>query len=276
LNEELSKMLASDIDTAIEGNAEYPHRWHLGASIIGQSCLRKTWYAYRWCVAETFSARMLRLFQRGHREEPRFAEMLTMIGATVQLEVGGSQGRFTAISGHFGGSCDGTVTLPAKYNISTEVLAEFKTKATGAAFTKMKREGVALANPQHWAQICTYGNAFHLNHYLYMVVNKNDDDLHIEIGDIDTAHGVEMTSRARYIIASQTAPARMSDNPTHWQCKFCPAHGVCHTGVPLDKNCRSCKHASPVANAEWRCGLFGNVIPRDFVKTGCERWEPVA
>lgn len=276
MNDDLSKMLASDIDTTIEAAARYPHRWHLGASIIGRECLRSIWYSYRWCAYEIHDARKLRLFKRGHREEAVMVEMLRSIGATVVTDINGKQSTFSSHSNHFGGSSDTlSVMLPARYGISVPVLAEFKTKKTGAGF-KSLAAGIKTAEPQHWAQVCTYGNGFHLNHYIYMVVCKDNDDLHREIGEIDISHGVDMENRAGYIIGSQSPPPKLSSNPTFWKCKMCSHHGICHTGAELDKNCRSCKHATPAANGEWKCGLYHNIIPRDFVRTGCERWEPVA
>lgn len=68
------------------------HRSHLGASLIGHECKRYLWYTFRWVKAETFDARMNRLFRRGHREEAQFIDMLRGSGFKVQdvdLEKGG-------------------------------------------------------------------------------------------------------------------------------------------------------------------------------------------
>ena len=60
------------------------HRSHLGASLIGHECKRYLWYTFRWVKAETFDARMNRLFRRGHREEAQFIDMLRGAGFKVQ------------------------------------------------------------------------------------------------------------------------------------------------------------------------------------------------
>ena len=74
------------IDAAIEEDAskEKPFRDHLGGSMIGEECERKLVYSFRWAKAPAFKGRMLRLFERGHKEEFRFVSYLRRIGAEVQ------------------------------------------------------------------------------------------------------------------------------------------------------------------------------------------------
>src|SRR5574337_815622 len=89
--------------------AAEPRRGHLGASVIGKPCERQLWYAFRWAYQEQFEGRMLRLFQRGHREEDWFAADLRSTGAQVHSvdPRTGQQFRFSAVGGHVGGSMDG-------------------------------------------------------------------------------------------------------------------------------------------------------------------------
>jgi len=47
------------------------HRPHLGGSQIGNTCKRALWYQFRHAWSPTFSGRILRLFETGHREEDR-------------------------------------------------------------------------------------------------------------------------------------------------------------------------------------------------------------
>lgn len=83
----VAKQIAIKIEKDIEAFAkkEYDdgHRSHLGASLIGEDCLMKLWLIFRWCAKENFDGRMLRLFQRGHREEQVFIEYLRGIGCKV-------------------------------------------------------------------------------------------------------------------------------------------------------------------------------------------------
>lgn len=71
------------INSAIEADQEDPRRRHLGGSLIGRKCSREIWYGFRWAKKNTHSGRMLRLFNRGHREEERLVAWLRRIGVEL-------------------------------------------------------------------------------------------------------------------------------------------------------------------------------------------------
>jgi len=185
------------------------------------------------------------------------------------------QFRISDVLGHFGGSMDGICRLPPEFGIDEDILLEFKTNGTGAPFKKLCEEGLQVAKPQHWAQVCTYGKKRGLNYVLYMNICKNDDSIHVELAKLDHAHGEQMIIKAEQIITSQTPPARISNNCTYFGCKFCAAANICHHNAPVERNCRSCKFATPVENAEWFCNAHNGVIPKDFIPKSCEAWASI-
>ncbi len=65
-----------------EEASEGPRRY-LGASVIGHPCDRFLWMHFRGIHRERFDGRMLRLFDRGQREESVFIQELRWIGAEV-------------------------------------------------------------------------------------------------------------------------------------------------------------------------------------------------
>jgi hypothetical protein len=288
--------LAEDIKTKIDAYCvkSYAdgHRSHLGASLIGHECPRYLWYVFRWAKAEKFDARMLRLFNRGHREEARFIEWLRGIGWEVRngpeddMDVGlppnngGEQYRVSAVMGHFGGSLDGmarpTELLHAIEDDADAFLLEFKTSGTGAGFTASRENGARRAKPKHWAQMCVYGALRKLKYAIYFIINKNDDDFHCEVVELDWNYGNELVGKAHSIIMSQEPPARLAQTPAFHVCKYCHFQGVCFRDEPMERNCRTCVHATPVEGAHWYCGKYFNTIPKDFLKTGCDVWEQIA
>lgn len=285
---ELAREILADIDQFCMDKYDDGHRNHLGASLIGHECSRYLWNVFRWLKQEKFSGRQQRLFQRGHLEEKRFVEYLEGVGAEVvefqpdangNANKGEQQFRISGVMGHFGGSLDGQVKLPEKYGILFGILSEYKTKGTGAGFTKLKKNGVKLEAPTHYAQMSIYGRAYGYKYALYMSVNKNDDDLHIEIVELDWQHAIELEAKAEDVILSQIPPAKIAETPAYYKCKMCTFSGICFKDEGTEKNCRSCANAFPIEDGKWRCGLVTEnegTIPQDFIKQGCDRHTPIA
>lgn len=280
----LAKRILEEIDEYCVRTYDGGHRSHLGASLIGRECKRYLWYVFRWCLHEKTTGRQQRLFNRGHREEARFIEWLEGIGFKVWFENRDEdpnekgefpQYRISDVMGHFGGSLDGIAVLPERYGIAEPVLLEFKTNGTGAGFNKLADDGMPIAKPEHFAQTSTYGKKYNFHYCVYLNINKNDDSLHIEVVKLNHNLGEQMIMKAEQIIMSQTAPARLSDNPTFHKCGYCHMKDICHKGAVPEVNCRSCAFARPVENAEWFCEVHNGNIPKDFIPKACSSYKAI-
>lgn len=266
---ELAQRIKDDINNYCVETLTDEHRRHLGASVIGMECHRAIWYAFRWCGYQIFNGRMLRLFNRGKVEEKLIIEWLRGIGCTV-WEVDpttNKQFRIWGVNGHYGGSADSVGILP--YFPDLPMLLEFKTHNT-KSFGHLTSKGVLLSKPQHYAQMCSYGKHYNFKYGIYVAVNKNDDDMHVEIIELDWRLAHDMTNKAQDIIEAKFPPPRISDQPSYFECKYCSFWGICHNGEAVEVNCRSCKMATPIANAEWHCSRFDAVIPKDYLEKGCQ------
>ena len=280
----LAKRILEEIDEYCVRTYDGGHRSHLGASLIGRECKRYLWYVFRWCLHEKTTGRQQRLFNRGHREEARFIEWLEGIGFKVWFENRDEgpnekgeypQYRISDVMGHFGGSLDGIAVLPERYGIDEPVLLEFKTNGTGQGFNKLAQDGMPIAKPEHFAQTSTYGKKYNFRYCVYLNINKNDDSLHIEVVKLNHNLGEQMIMKAEQIIMSQTAPARLSDNPTFHKCGYCHLKDICHKGAVPEVNCRSCAFARPVENAEWFCEVHNGNIPKDFIAKACPSYKAI-
>jgi hypothetical protein len=218
---------------------------------------------------------MYRLFQRGKLEEARFIEYLRGIGFTVwEVTEDGEQHRIIIAQGHGGGSLDGVCMFPQEYQIDEPFLVEFKTNGTGRGFTELS-QGVQLAKPRHYAQMCVYGFKYQLRYGLYLNTNKNDDDIYVEIVKLNWTLAQELEAKAENIIASQEPLARIAESPAYFECKYCDCKDHCFNQRMPDKNCRSCIEAVTIEKARWYCQLFDQTIPKDFIKSGCDEWKPI-
>lgn len=327
-----SHPVALAINSKLEGLQEDGRRRHLGGSFIGRDCKRELWYVFRWATDVKFKGRMLRLFNRGHKEEFRFVEWLRMIGVEVQeydnegqrlyyhnvsgeyiwvsldrvSELHGSneyvdvtndpiereiarrlgyevpqdkQWRILDIDGHFGGSLDGVVRYVPGVQVlglapDTVGLVEFKTHGL-TSFEKLVGEGVKKAKPEHYAQMQIYMHKKMLPFAIYMAICKNDDRLHVEFVQPEFGMGEKLLDKAREVIYSRTPPAKISNNPTWFKCKFCDHRQACHFGAPLAKSCRTCVNANPVSDGRWFCARWQTLIPQEAEKEGCGFWVQI-
>ena len=255
-------------------------RDHLGASIIGRECSRDAWYTFRWATLPVFPARILRLFNRGHLEEARFIALLRQAGIqTWHTAENGKQFRITGLNPHFGGSLDGVgLGFP---EIDGYTLNEFKTH-NAKSFTKLVKEGVVKAKPEHFSQCVSYMYRQGLKKTVYMAVNKDNDDLHLEILDArdDIARFTE--EKAAGIIESPVAPPKCNNSPSWYTCKFCSHSAVCHYGAAPIKTCRSCEHAKPEVHVNgsvsvpvWTCSKDPVKVILDSAKqrVGCPTYK---
>jgi hypothetical protein len=279
IREILAKRVLSDIDRYAQVAYDDGHRKHLGASLMGRECRRFLWYTFRWVKKERFEGRMMRLFQRGHREEDRYAEYLRGIGFSVWLaDDKGEQFRAPFAEGHGGGSLDAILRFPPSYGIDMPILGEFKTNNDGG-FDKLVKEGVAKSKTDHWVQMCMYGSHpdYQFTHALYFNTNKNDDDMHVEFVKLDWKLGENMRRKGEQIIRAPFPPPKLTFDPTNYICRNCNFNGVCHKNEAVERNCRSCRHASPIPGKQWFCGHSSHnaVIPDEIIVQGCGLHETV-
>lgn len=256
-------------------------RTHLGASLIGRNCDRELWYSFRWATSTKFDGRIIRLFNRGHLEEPRMVALLQMIGCEVwQFDQNGKQFRINGHRGHFGGSLDAVVKgLP---DLPDEpCLAEFKTHNENS-FAKLTEQGVVKTKWEHFVQQQIYMGKNSLGWSLYMAVNKNTDELHAELVMFDPIIYAKYVKRAEDIIEAVVAPRRINESPSWYKCRICDHKGVCHDKTVLPaRNCRTCIHSRVGDAGEWFCiepmadAAFGDNVPltADDQRRGCDSYE---
>lgn len=249
-----------------------PFRSHLGASLLGNECAREIWYSFRWAKASRFDGRLLRLFNRGHLEEGRLIALLLMIGAKVyQQDANGKQFRISSAGGHVGGSGDG-VAVGIPDIPESPVLLEFKT-SNDKGFVDMQKNGVQSSKFVHFVQMQIYMYKMNLLYALYIMVNKNTDELHAEIVPADYNIGKQFVERGDKIALAMEPPMGISKSPGWFGCKFCDYKFICHNKEAPEKNCRTCANSKPFEDGTWRCAFDPEVpLSEDAQLNGCDDW----
>jgi hypothetical protein len=105
---------------------------------------------------------------------------------------------------------------------------------------------------------------------MYGAVNKDTDEIHLEIIQLDTLHADQFLDRGRQIIFMQQPPAKIGKTPAWYDCKYCDMKPVCHGGATPERNCRTCYHVRPQENGTWVCGQTGEVRDKQMQHDGCE------
>lgn len=262
------------MDDAYRG-ADEGHRSHMGASLIGGKCARAIWYGFRWTTKKKFPGKTLRLFNRGHLEEARFIALLLMIGCQVyQQDENGKQFRISDAGGHFGGSGDGVVINCPDLPAGTAAVIECKTHGE-KSFTALVKAGVREAKPEHYVQMQVYMRKMSLPAALYMAVNKNTDELHLEIIHLDVDTADTFVQRGVELVFMDTAPRKLNSSPGYFECKWCDHRPVCHLGQAPDRNCRTCAYSRPAPDGTWQCGnpVCAGTIDKALQLTGCSHYE---
>lgn len=253
-------------------------RKHLGASVLGEKCMRQLWLEFRWAGSEQFDGRMLRLFARGNREEHVITNLLRRVGADVWTSAEATTSkqqaafRVSALGGHMGGTMDGVACnlpdLPPYVEQSTPVLLEMKTHCE-KQFALLKSKGLKEAHPKHYRQATTYMHHSGIKYCLYCAVNKNTDELWFYFFELDVSLGIQLTQRGEAVIFNEGTPPRISETPSWHECRFCSVKDICFGNKMPRVTCRSCIHAKPERAGHWSCGRFRKEIETQ-PKQGCE------
>jgi hypothetical protein len=240
--------------------------------VLGRECERELWYIFRWATKATHIGRMLRLFARGDLEETRLIEDLRRIGVTV-LDLDpdtGRQWKVRTLGDHLGGSMD-AVALGIPEAPKTWHLCEFKTH-NAKSFAKLQKEGVQRAKPEHYAQMQVYMHLASLERALYLACNKDTDELYQERVRYDQAAALRLVEKGRRIIFAARSPARISEDPAAFACRWCDQRAVCHEGQLPELNCRTCMHSTPLEAGGWECARWNRLISEAEQKVGCPHY----
>lgn len=207
---------------AIEAQRQEQRRDYLGASNVGDWCLRKI--QYNWQYEETHPARTKRIFARGHSFEEMSAKALCSAG--FRIERGTPRTGFEAAGGMFRGHADGIILAgPAIEGMGYPCLWEHKALGD-SGWKKLEKDGLLKAYPQYYAQVQLYLAYLELHTHpaLFTAVNANTcEALHLLVA-FDAEAAQATSDRAVTVIRATQAGElldRGTDKATDWRCKMC-------------------------------------------------------
>lgn len=208
-------------------------RQYVGASSIGSPCERRIQYDFLGTPYDDgwrYSARTLRIFQRGHLFESMAA--LWLVDAGFRLTQTGKDGKplgFSVAGGAYAGHVDRVVTggpLALSYPFVWEC------KGLGQKSWKaIESRGLAKAKPEYADQISQYQSYMNLtNPALFFAVNADTMEVYMEFVPFDAGRAQAASDRAVAIIQDSRAGAmrpRCTDDPGFFACSDCPFKARC-------------------------------------------------
>ena len=254
------KSLKDRMDAVV--HVSFP-RPHFGGSVVGHPCKRYVLYSFRWAHKSRIESRLNRIFRLGDAVEDILVKELNNLG----YEVKHAQARVGGYKGHAGGSIDGEVLIDSKHLFEAKSMKH-------SIFMEIQRKGCEEAKPQYYNQCQIYMGKRELLNTLFICMDKDTSELYIEIIGFDVFTYEMLLAKEEEVIDAvhiNNFP-RISQNPSWFQCKFCDAKAVCHTGIMPEKNCRTCEHVELHEDGKWACGHYGNWLSQEEQEAGCADW----
>lgn len=258
------------IFAAVAREAKDWRRPHLGASVLGRGCDRAIWYSFRWVQNPAHGGQLLALFEHGDLLEAKLISRLRATGAkvwSVDPETG-KQFR-VELAPHIGGSADTIVVgLPEAPEVTHIVDVK---SANEKNFAKLDIEKPREWKLEYWVQQQLYMLGLDIKWAALLVINKNDDDLKLTRFPFDESEAKRYLARGVAIVEANSAPGRISENPSWWACKFCDYLSTCQLGqvAKLQRNCRTCVSSTPKADGTWYCEQKHQTLTVEDQKKGC-------
>jgi hypothetical protein len=225
-------------DRALEARERaQPKRQYLGMSAIGHPCSRKLWYDFHTDAREQFTAETLKRFADGHHGEDVQADRLRLVPGITLLTVDPETGRqfgFSDIDGKFRGHMDGVIhgllQAPTVWQIWEHKQVGEKKQAS---LVKLKAElgeknALKAWDETYYAQAVCYLHYAQLDrHYLTCSTPGGRSTVSVRT-NADPEHAALLIDKARRIITARAPLARVSNDPSWYQCRWCTHHAGCH------------------------------------------------
>jgi CRISPR/Cas system-associated exonuclease Cas4 (RecB family) len=211
-------------------------RDYLGASLIGHACSRYIWYEINHYPKMPSKAEWLWAAEDGHRGEDVVANRLRLVNG-IKLwthNEKGEQYRWHALGGKFSGAPDGIIKgllqAPKKPHIWENKICNHK---KFLEFQKVKYEygekrALEQWSPQYFAQAQVNLHYMQIDRHYTTVSYAGARDIDSCRTEYQPEVAERLVDKAERILQATTEPARVSDKPDFWQCRFCAFKEVCH------------------------------------------------
>lgn len=212
----------------LEKQANQKPRSYLGGSRLGVECERALQFEFFNTPKDEgkgFSARILRIFQRGHWAEDYVTGIIKEAGFDLRTEKpNGDQYGFSVLQGKIQGHVDGVfaggpdaIKYPALWECKCVQEKDWKACA---------RDGVKKKYPVYWSQMQVYMAYMQLdeNPAIFTAINPNNMEIYWESVLFDGAAAQRLSDKGLRIVRSCEEGVllpKVSNDPSYYICKWC-------------------------------------------------------
>ncbi len=209
------------IDAAINVSRE-TSRDYIGASQIGDACLRRIWYNYHGVSGAPFSTKQQRTFSIGKKLETIVIDSLHDAGVDLILP---------HVSNHYLEFFDEDIPYlrgHADAIIKDEdAILEIKT-AKDSSFKIFVNKGLKVWNFQYYTQIQCYMGMSHKKKGYIVCINKDTSEVWDEEVQFSPEYYDGIKARALLVHSHDEPLPKVNDSPFYYACKTCQFKEICH------------------------------------------------
>ncbi len=210
------------IDVAAMARDTSTPRNYIGASSIGNECLRRIQWDWRhpWKP----DARLKRIFDRGHWFESYALTLLRNAGFVIHTELGVS---FEELGGRFAGHADGyIISGPDIPGMGYPCLWECKGLGS-KGWNKLHADKLSKAYPVYADQVAVYQAYLCLDEHPALFTAGNMDTMEIlhRLVPFDAERAQRASDKVVTVVRADSADEvlpRVTDNPDDYRCRLCP------------------------------------------------------
>lgn len=216
-----------------------PERSYLGASRLGDPCVRALQYEYTQTPRDQgLSGKTLRIFEMGHVIEDMALNWLREAGFEIVTRcTKGKPFGFSVANDRLQGHVDGIIkTAPPELDLLYPALWECKSM-NAKNWEQTVEHGMCASKPIYAVQIALY-QAYMESSFpglsqhpaLFTAVNKDTSDIYHELVPFDAALAQTASDRAVNLLRATEVGEilpRITTDPAHYVCRFCSWRNKC-------------------------------------------------
>ena len=251
---DISDMANQFIDEALQKRKKNEQkRSYLGASMIGEPCLRKIQYIIEG-KEQDMSGKGVRILDLGHLLEEKIASWLNESGFVLKTKnTKGAQYGFSIAEGEIAGHIDGIVKrMPDKMlkqlneklskqslkviDKDCNILWECKT-LNSSSWKDTKKHGIFVSKPTYYVQVQLYMAYMNFDYTLFTAFNKDTAEFYHEIVPFDAEDAQMYSDKAVKLLLAKRykeVQPKISEDQNFYLCKMCIFKNLCHNMEEID------------------------------------------